>query len=225
MNDRTNETIAISSALSALPSAPPDSPNPAFDAEAYTKARIREGLAQKFNLMFAESMRETDWSRIRWENAAAVKQVREWKPKAGGKGLLLSGPTGRLKTRAMVSLIGTLMTEDGKDVAAYKANDWFFRLQGRISYGRDEAAGWVKAVANRPIVFIDDLGQQAVLNSRAEWAEGWWFDFCDQRIEAGLPLLVTTNLSAREIAEGQSEVRGDPLLRRLLELCEPVKFV
>jgi DNA replication protein DnaC len=225
MTSRTNDTIAVSSALPAMDTPPPDASIPAFDADAYTKARIREGLAQKFNLMFAEAMRETDWSRVRPENAAAVAQVRDWAPKPGGKGLLLTGPTGRLKTRAMVSLIGRLMTEDGKDVAAYKANDWFFKLQGRISYGRDEAAGWVRAVAQRPIVFIDDLGQQAVMHSRAEWAEGWWFDFCDQRIEAGLPLLVTTNLNAREMAQSQNEVRGDPLLRRLLELCEPVKFV
>lgn len=224
MDPMKNNTVAVGAVLPDLPAAPPDAPIPAFDAEAYTRARIREGLAQKFKLMFAESMRETDWSRVRPENAAAVKQVREWSPKAGGKGLILTGPTGRHKTRAMVSLIDRLMCEDGIDVQAYKAAEWFFKLQGRINYGRDEADGWVKAVAARPVVYIDDLGQQAVLNSREEWSQGWWFDFCDKRIEAGLPLLVTTNLTASEMAQSQSAVRGDPLLRRLLELCEPVKF-
>ncbi len=194
-----------------------------IDAEADTLARVREGLRQKFDLMFAPSMRQTDWSRVPIENAAAVGKVLAWQ--RGSKGLLLTGPTGRMKTRAIVALIGRLMREDGVDVQAYKAIDWFSKLQGRIHYGRDEAAGWVEAVAKRPIVYIDDLGQQAVLQTREEWSQGWWFDLCDKRIELGLPLLITTNLTAREIADGQSDVRGDPLLRRLLELCDPVKFV
>lgn len=31
-------------------------------------------------------------------------------------------------------------------------------------------------------------------------------------------------MSAREMAQNRDEVRADPLLSRLLDLCEPVKF-
>ena len=219
MNERLNQTVPVSEVMPQERA----SNRIEIDAEADTRARIRQGLIQKYHLMFGPTMRETDWGRVSPANLSAVKQVREWK--RGSKGLLLTGPTGRMKTRAMVALIGRLMTEDGIDVVAYKAVDWFAKLQGRINYGKDEALGWVEAVAKRPIVYIDDLGQQAVLSTREEWSQGWWFDFCDRRIELGLPLLVTTNLTAKEIAQSQTEVRGDPLLRRLIELCEPVKFV
>lgn len=219
MIERLNKTAPVSAVM------PDEKPTAVIeiDAEAYTRARVREGLRQKFELMFAPAMRHTDWSRVPIENEAAVVKVLAWQ--RGSKGLLLTGPTGRMKTRAVVALIGRLMREDGVDVQAYKATEWFSKLQGRIHYGRDEAAGWVDAVAKRPIVYIDDLGQQAVLQTRQEWSQGWWFDFCDKRIELGLPLIITTNLTAKEMAQGQNEVRGDPLLRRLLELCEPVKFV
>ena len=222
---RKNKTIPVGEALPALPSEPPAAPIPEFDVDAYTRARIREGLVERYKKMFTETMRETDWSRVHPENAAAVKKVREWKKAPGGKGLLLIGKTGLFKTRSMVSLIGRLMCEDGLDVRHYKANDWFAKLQSQISFGRDDAEEWVRAVAARPLVYIDDLGQEAVLKSREEWSQGWFFDFCDRRIEANLPLLITSNLTAEEILESQSETRGDPLLRRLLELCEPVKFV
>lgn len=218
---RTEQTVPIAA---VLPTGEKNSPPPPLiDNDAYTRARVREGIAERFRLMCPDSYKESDWTRPEMKrNLASIEQVRAWQ--AGAKGLLLTGPTGRGKTRAMWALVQRLMCVDGRDVLYYKASEFFWQLQQRVNYGRDEAAGWVRAVAQRPLVFIDDWGQQAILSTRAEWSEGWFFDFCDKRIEAQLPLLITTNLSAKDIASGQSDVRGDPLLRRLLELSEPIKF-
>jgi DNA replication protein DnaC len=79
-------------------------------------------------------------------------------------------------------------------------------------------------LAWRKVVFIDDWGQEANLKSRENWAEGWFFRFVDYRIERGLPLIITTNLTAKDIARKEGDVRGDPLLRRLLEMSDVVKF-
>ncbi len=83
----------------------------------------------------------------------------------------------------------------------------------------------MRSVAARPFLFIDDLGQEALARSRADWAEGWLFRLLDLRAGLKLPLFVTTNLTGEQITgRAKNEVRGDPLLRRLLMLAEPVKF-
>ena len=144
----------------------------------------------------------------------------------GAKGLLLSGRTGRGKTRSMWALMRRLAHDEARDIRYFHAGDWFATLQGCLTYGRDDARGWVDAVARRPIVFIDDLGQEAIQTARSEWAMSWFMRFLDIRVSERLPLYVTTNLDAQGIAErGASSVRGDPMVRRLIEICEPIKFV
>jgi DNA replication protein DnaC len=112
-------------------------------------------------------------------------------------------------------------------VRYYFAGDWFSELQKNVSYGRDDARGWVEASAARPLVILDDLGQEALLNARAEWASDWFFRFIDLRIGWGLPLIVSTNLNAVEMArglQGREGVGREPLMRRLVEICDVVKF-
>jgi hypothetical protein len=142
----------------------------------------------------------------------------------GAKGLIASGPTQRGKSRSMWQLMRRLGVDEARDVRYWTAAGWFSKLQEQIHYGRDDAQGWLDAVARRPIVFIDDLGQEALLLNREEWATGWFFRFLDIRVGAGLPLFVTTNLTAQEMSGRAGSVRGDPLVRRLLDICEPVKF-
>ena len=116
--------------------------------------------------------------------------------------------------------------EEARDIRYFHASDWFSTLQGCLNYGRDDARGWVDAVARRPVVYIDDLGQEAIQTARSEWAMSWFMRFLDIRVSERLPLYVTTNLDAQGIAErGASSVRGDPMVRRLIEICEPIKFV
>ena len=144
----------------------------------------------------------------------------------GAKGLLLSGRTGRGKTRSIWALMRRLACDEARDVRYFHAQDWFATLQGCLNYGRDDARGWVDAVARRPVVFIDDLGQEAIQTARSDWAMSWFMRFLDIRVSERLPLYVTTNLDAQGIAErGASSVRGDPMVRRLIEICEPIKFV
>ncbi|MCJ7823953.1 MAG: ATP-binding protein [Anaerolineales bacterium] len=141
------------------------------------------------------------------------------------KGMLLTGPTGKGKTRSCWQLLRRLYAEDGIECRWWHAMDFFTELQDQVKFGRDDAKGWVSDLAWRKIVFIDDWGQEANLKSRESWAEGWFFRFVDYRIERGLPLIITTNLTAKDIARREGDVRGDPMLRRLLEMCEVVKFV
>jgi len=188
------------------------------------EARKRDAIA-RFDSAVPPTMRESDWGHAGMiGNRAQIERVLAHQ--VGAKGLLLSGRTRRGKTRSMWALMRRLAHEEARDIRYFHAGDWFATLQGCLNYGRDDARGWVDAVARRPIVFVDDLGQEAIQTARSEWAMSWFMRFLDIRVSERLPLYVTTNLDAQGIAErGASSVRGDPMVRRLIEICEPIKFV
>lgn len=199
-------------------------------SEAYAADARRRDARARFDAFAAEApgLAETDWARPCFDaNRAAIDRVLAWQ--YGPRGLLASGPTGRGKTRALVALYRRLACDEGREVRYCFAGDWFAALQANLNYGRDEARSWVEACARRPLVMIDDLGQEAMQTSRADWAQAWFFRFLDLRIGAKLPLIVSTNISARDMAGSGSadgaNVRRDPLVRRLTELCEVVKFI
>ena len=188
------------------------------------EARKRDAIA-RFETAVPPAMRESDWGHAGMAaNRAQIERVLAHQ--VGAKGLLLSGRTGRGKTRSMRALMRRLAHDEARDIRYFHAGDWFAQLQGCLNYGRDDARGWVDAVARRPVVFVDDLGQEAIQTARSEWAMSWFMRFLDIRVSERLPLYVTTNLDAQGIAErGASSVRGDPMVRRLIEICEPIKFV
>lgn len=193
---------------------------------AYLEAAKWRTIRQRFEAYCEPSMR-TDATR--WDdpklaaNSQQIEVVRSWSP-AQGRGLLITGPTGRGKTRSVCALWERL-TNEGIDLRYYHAQDWFTRLQECQNYGRDDARGWIEAVASQRIVFIDDFGQEAVLRQRQDWARSWWFRFLDLRLSKALPLIVTTNLSADDMAETPGIKKSDPMIRRLLDCCAVIKFV
>lgn len=216
------------------PPAPSAAPEQTDEQRAARAAELEEATAK-----YLRDARRWD-NRVRWENSCPpALQTSDWaRPELapfaepiqrvlayqiGPKGILASGPTGRGKTRAMWQLMRRL-GEEGWDVRFWSASDWFTSLQDNIRYGRDEARGWVESAARHRVVFIDDLGQEAVTTAREDWAQSWFFRFLDIRVGERLPLFVTTNLKANEMSGRSGSVRGDPLVRRLLEIADPIPF-
>jgi DNA replication protein DnaC len=140
------------------------------------------------------------------------------------KGIIATGATGRGKSRAMWALMRRLSGEPGIGCTFWHSHEFFAELGAQIRFGDDCAPRWVSAVARHRVVFIDDFGQEAVTKAKDDWSRGWFFRFCDMRVGAGLPLFITTNLSSAEMAGRESAKRGDPLVRRILDLCQPVQF-
>lgn len=155
-------------------------------------------------------------------NRAEIDRVLSWQ--FGRVGILASGRTNLGKTRAMFALCRRLLCDELVDVGIWHAQDFFSELQQQVRWGRDEAADFVKRQAARPVLFIDDFGQEALAANRQEWAHGWFFRLLDLRIGSGLPLLLTTNFSARDFCESSGEIRSNPFVRRLLDVAEPVLF-
>lgn len=232
---RTSDTVAACDAdfvaalaselgvdLAAVRTAPP------LDREARSARLVAEQLAAArlatYEADIGEAYRATDWDHSHIAPySAAISLIRAWK--AQPKGLIATGPSGRGKTRAIADLYRRLMIDDGVRVRYIKAATWFARLneEGKGAFGRDDARRWVENEAKAPVYILDDIGQQAVAAARADWSDGWLFHFLDLRRDKRLPLIATTNLSADEIA-GQGRLRSDPLLTRLLDLCEVVRF-
>jgi DNA replication protein DnaC len=188
-----------------------------------SKARRRDRI-WRFATACPPLLRRSDWNHPGMHaNRASIDHVRSWQPNGQGRGLLLTGPTGLGKSRAFWSLLHRLMVREGHDAEIWAAADFFRELQNQVSYGRDDSRRWLRQRAEAPIFAIDDLGQQAILSARADWAEAVFFDLIDKRMSQRRPMIITTNLTARDIA-GSHGLRGDPLLRRLLDACEVVKF-
>lgn len=153
-----------------------------------------------------------------------IDRVRNWEP--AKKGIVAVGPTGRAKTRSMWEMVRN-QAEKSRRVCCWHATDWFGELQKQVKYGRDDALGFVKSCARSKILFIDDLGQEAVTAAREDWARDYFFRLLDIRVGEGLPLFITTNLRAEQIANPSArreELKTDPFLRRLMAVCDVVKF-
>lgn len=193
----------------------------AAGAEYLSKA-LRESALQRWEYACPEKLRQTDWQDARLARFSALHaKILSWEYQ--GRGLLASGPSGAGKSRATWALMRKL-AEQGRESRYFTAMEWFSALQTNVIFGRDESLAWVKSIARIPIVFVDDLGQEALQKSKQDWAEGWFFTFLDARLGNGLPLFITTNLSAQQIAGNSKDTRANPLVRRLLELCDVVKF-
>ncbi len=233
---RAEKSARIGAVISPAFVAPPGfvPPTPA-EIEARAAATIETHRATSARTAFDAACppelhpKRTDWAHAGLAPfAAQIARVRGWTPTSepDGKGLLLAGPSGRGKSRAFYALAERLRCQTPRhDVALWHAHDFFLSLQSQVHFGNDDAAAFVRSVATRPLLFIDDLGQEAIARSKADWAEGWLFRLLDLRAGLKLPLFVTTNLTGEQLTgRAKNEVRADPLLRRLLMLAEPVKF-
>ncbi len=203
------------------PSIPPDLD--LIGAE-YLKRAYKLACCAHFNAFTADrrALLLTDWDHPGLRPyRAQIDRVRGWS--CSFPGLLLAGPTGRGKTRSALALLRRLMCEEYLDCSCWSAQSLAARITQEQAYGRDEAAGFVAALARHEILFIDDLGQESVLRSQEDRVDSWIFDLLDRRLCAQLPCIITTNLPADQLGSG---LRHAPFVRRLLDLCgvQPVDF-
>lgn len=227
-DDAQNPLAGDQGAVLSIPAPAPDAPLIDWDElglEYLAKAKKRDAIA-RYEFDCQKGYPDTNFEDARLlAYKEAIQRVLSWQ--YGPKGMILSGPTGRGKTRAVFGLYRRLACEEGRSARYMFAGDWFSTLQGEIRYGKDEARAWVEGIASHPLVILDDLGQEAVMNAKQDWAEAWFFRFLDIRIAKRLPLIVTTNLDASAMASAfnsSGSIRAHPLIRRLLELTAVVKF-
>jgi hypothetical protein len=136
-----------------------------------------------------------------------------------GRGIIASGRTGRCKTRFLFKLCEREFFA-GRSVEYVRHPD-FREKVSRLAY--DDATKlyhYTKKFLTADIVFFDDLGKGRITAASEEAIES----LINARTIAGLPIFFTTNDGDESLQARLSEDRGEPMLRRILDFCEPIDF-
>ena len=89
------------------------------------------------------------------------------------------------------------------------------RLQASFE-GRNELFDELNRI---PLLILDDLRAER----KTEFMSETLFNVIDGRYNSGLPLIVTTNLTAKELKQTSGDLSLDRVISRLLEMCHPVE--
>lgn len=130
-----------------------------------------------------------------------------------GKGLLLFGPVGTGKTYFAACIANRLIDNDYR-VKMTNFAQLTNQLQGMFD-GKQE---YIDGLNRYDLLIIDDLG----VERKSEFMQEMVFNIIDSRYRAGLPFIITTNLTADEIKKPQ-EVSFSRIYDRIIERCFPVK--
>lgn len=130
-----------------------------------------------------------------------------------GKGLMLYGTVGTGKTFIAACIANALID---KGVPALVTN--FARLTNTIGGMYEGKQQYIDGLSRFDLLVIDDLASER----DTEYMNEIVFQIIDSRYRSGLPLIVTTNLTAEEIKH-PAEVKRQRIFSRLLEMCIPVE--
>lgn len=131
--------------------------------------------------------------------------------KAKGKGLLLFGTVGCGKSFAAACIANELIN---RGVPCMMTN--FSRIVNQLSESFEGRQRYIDRLNCFKLLVIDDLAAER--DTEYMWEQV--MNVVDSRYRAGLPLIVTTNLTAQELSS-PSDVRKARVYSRLLEMCLP----
>ena len=194
------------------------------------ECRVKEKAADKEREKIQERMKnrrvcfaETNMSNWTFENddgknpkmSEVMKNYVDNFPefKKDGKGLLLYGPVGTGKTYLAACVANALID---KDYSVLMTN--FASLTNQIQGMFDGKQEYINSLNRYSLLIIDDLGTERKTDFMAEMV----FNIIDSRYRSGLPMIITTNLTAEELKKPQ-EVAYSRIYDRVLERCHPVK--
>ena len=140
-----------------------------------------------------------------------VKHFDEFRAK--GKGLLLFGNVGTGKTFYSACIVNALID---KGYPCMITN--FARLVNTISGMYDGKQQYIDGLNRFDLLVIDDLAAER----DTEYMNEIVYNIIDSRYRAGLPTIITTNLSADEI-KNPADISKQRTYSRLLEMCVPVE--
>lgn len=129
-----------------------------------------------------------------------------------GKGLLLFGDTGTGKTFVAASIANALADKGYPTMVTQ-----FTKLINLIN-GTWEKQEYIDALNYFALIVIDDLATER----NTETANEIVYSIIDSRVRAGLPMVITTNLTSKEL-QSPENMRNKRIYSRLYEICIPVE--
>lgn len=157
-------------------------------------------------------LRDLSWSDVEVGNRPEVlAAARRWAG-GGSPGLLLAGPVGVGKTWLAAAAAWALLERAPLHWLSVPA--LFARLS--LGYADDERQATVRVLAGSTGLVLDDVDKVRATDYAAEQL------FCaiDNRVAAGAPLLITTNLRLGELAAKFPDPFGEAIVSRLAQHCE-----
>lgn len=133
--------------------------------------------------------------------------------KKRGKGLLLFGPVGTGKTFISACIANALID---KGNACLVTN--FARLVNTIQGMFDGKQEYIDSLNKFDLLVIDDLASERDTEFMGEIV----LNIIDSRYRAHLPLIITTNLTSKELKH-PAEIRKQRIYSRLFEMCVPIQ--
>ena len=130
-----------------------------------------------------------------------------------GKGLLLFGGVGTGKTFTAACIANALI-DKGYDCLVTN----FARLINTISGMYAGKQEYIDSLNAFDLLIIDDLAAER----DTEYMNEIVYNIVDSRYRAGLPMIITTNLTADEL-KNPADVRKQRVYSRLLEICIPIE--
>ena len=133
--------------------------------------------------------------------------------KANGKGLLLFGDVGRGKS-FFACCVGNALIEQGIPVL-FTDFERIERESSKVYGARQE---YFDRLNNFPLLIIDDLG----VERKSSYMSSIVYTVIEMRINAGLPVIVTTNLTSEEL-KNPDDINLQRIYSRLLGACIPIE--
>lgn len=131
-------------------------------------------------------------------SAAAVIAVRSMlKPEQMGGAVILSGPSGVGKSHLLKAALW--------EIADRRVNGYYITASEFDRWSKDfDARPWVQerrraTLTTSPLLCLDDVGSGQ--REGSAWVRERFEDVFDERYRAGLPALLTTNLTEREFRD------------------------
>ena len=141
-----------------------------------------------------------------------VKHFDEFREK--GKGLLLFGNVGTGKTFYAACIANALID---RGIPCLVTN--FARIANTVQGLFDGRQEYYDSLNRFPLLLIDDLAAER----KTEYMQEIVFNVIDSRYRAGLPLIVTTNLT-REEMQHPADITYQRIFSRLFEMCTPIEI-
>jgi IstB-like ATP binding protein len=135
----------------------------------------------------------------------------------GSEGLLVVGPTGVGKSRAMWLLLRRLLDQERRTVVWLNAVRFRTGLQAAARDGATEY--FVRRLLKAHVVYWDDFGQTNLTGAASEML----LHLIEERTTAARPILATTQYSGDRLgAQFERPEMGQAIRRRINEFCKVV---
>ena len=131
--------------------------------------------------------------------------------KQRGKGLLLHGTTGTGKT-FISACIANALIDNGYRVLMTS----FSRVENTV-FGLSNKQEYYDSLNRYDLLILDDFG----VERSTEYKQEIVYNVIDGRTKAGLPLIVTSNITSQELKNPKS-TNEQRVFSRLLKMCHPI---